>query len=297
MTDAAIGLSVLEVSRRARRPHVSVCGGRARCTTCRIRIDETAEELPSPNDLEAQALERIGAPAGVRLACQLRPQNDVTVYPLLHPDLSTRTHPLRSKEFGEELRVTILFIDLRGSTRLAEARLPYDVVFVLNHYFAEMATAVEATGGHYSNFTGDGLMALFGLEEEDDHGAHAALSCALRMLERLEDLNRQLASELAEPLRIGIGIHTGDAIIGQMGPPKTPILTALGDAVNTAARLESATKELQSPVVVSRDTLKAARLRTDLPLREISLRGRSELLAVAPLDAQTLAKLLGAVAV
>jgi adenylate cyclase len=297
MADAAIGLSVLEVSRRARRPHVSVCGGRARCTTCRIRIDETAEELPSPNDLEAQALERIGAPAGVRLACQLRPQNDVTVYPLLHPDLSTRSHPLRSKEFGEELRVTILFIDLRGSTRLAEARLPYDVVFVLNHYFAEMATAVEATGGHYSNFTGDGLMALFGLEEDDDHGARAALSCALRMLERLDDLNRQLASELAEPLRIGIGIHTGDAIIGQMGPPKTPILTALGDAVNTAARLESATKELQSPVVVSGDTLKAARLRADLPLREISLRGRSEPLAVAPLDAQTLAKLLGAIAV
>lgn len=131
--EAPIGLSVLEVSRMARRPHVSVCGGRARCTTCRIRIDETAEELPSPNELEAHALARIGAPAGVRLACQLRPQNDVSVYPLLHPGLSIRSR-LRGKEFGEERRVTILFIDLRGSTRLAEARLPYDVVFVLNHY-------------------------------------------------------------------------------------------------------------------------------------------------------------------
>src|SRR5205823_4406129 len=105
------------------------------------------------------------------------------------------------------------------------------------HYFAEMAAAIEATGGHYSNFTGDGLMALFGLEQVDDHGAYAALTCGSRMLERLGDLNQQLASELAEPLRIGIGIHTGEAIIGQMGPPKMPILTALGDAVNTAARL------------------------------------------------------------
>jgi adenylate cyclase len=203
-----------------------------------------------------------------------------------------RSRPPHEKEFGEERRVTILFIDLRGSTRLAEARFPYDVVFLLNHYFAEMAAAVEATGGHYSNFTGDGLMALFGLEQNDDHGAYMALSCAVRMLERLENLNQQLASELAEPLSMGIGIHTGDAIIGQMGPPKTPVLTALGDAVNTAARLESATKELHVPVVVSRDTLEAAQLFTELPLHDILLRGRSTPLAVAPLNAKSLAQLL-----
>lgn len=131
--EAPIGLSILEVSRLARRPHVSVCGGRARCTTCRVRIEETADELPVPNELEAHALARIGAPIGVRLACQLRPENDVTVYPLLHPDLSIRSRTVRAREFGEERRVTILFIDLRGSTRLAEARLPYDVVFLLNH--------------------------------------------------------------------------------------------------------------------------------------------------------------------
>ncbi|MEY2540085.1 MAG: adenylate cyclase [Verrucomicrobiota bacterium] len=295
VVEAPIGLSVLEVSRMVRRPHVSVCGGRARCTTCRIRIDETAEELPMPNDLEAQALARIGAPTGVRLACQLRPQNDVTVYPLLHPDLSIRSRSLPGKEFGEERRVTILFIDLRGSTSLAEGRLPYDVVFVLNHYFAEMAAAVEASGGHYSNFTGDGLMALFGLEASDDYGARAALNCAVRMLESMDRLNQQLVSELAEPLAMGIGIHTGEGIIGQMGPPKTPVLTALGDAVNTAARLESATKELQTPVVVSRDTLKAAQLWSDeLDVHNILLRGRSVELAVAALDKNTLAHLLGA---
>jgi adenylate cyclase len=290
--EAPIGLSVLEVSRMARRPHVSVCGGRARCTTCRIRIDETTDELPLPNDLEAHALARIGAPTGVRLACQLRPQNDLSVHPLLHPDLLLRASSVRGREFGEERRVTILFIDLRGSTRLAEARLPYDVVFLLNHYFAEMAAAIDATGGHYSNFTGDGLMALFGLDERDDYGARPALDCALRMLESLKNLNQQLAAELAEPLNIGIGIHTGEAIIGQMGPPKTPVLTALGDAVNTAARLESATKELQAPVVVSRNTLEAAQLSVEVQLGNIGLRGRSGPLAVAGLDDKSLAKLL-----
>jgi adenylate cyclase len=293
--EAPIGLSVLEVSRMARRPHLSVCGGRARCTTCRVRIDETEDELPPPNDLEAHALARIGAPVAVRLACQLRPQSDLAVYPLLHPDLSAPSRALPAKEFGEERRVTILFIDLRGSTGLAEARWPYDVVFLLNHYFAEMAAAIEATGGHYSNFTGDGLMALFGLEENTDYGASAALGCALRMLERLESINRRLASELSEPLRMGIGIHTGDAVIGQMGPPKTPVLTALGDAVNTAARLENATKELNAPVVVSRDTLDAAHLPSDeLKLNDLLLRGRSTPLPVAALDARRLSQLLSA---
>jgi adenylate cyclase len=289
---APIGLSVLEVSRQARRPHLSVCGGRARCTTCRVRVEKGADRLAAPNDLEDRALSRIGAPEGVRLACQLRPRNDVAIYPLLHPDLSTRRSRFRSRDFGEERRVTILFIDLRGSTRLAEARLPYDVVFLLNHYFAEMAAAVDAAGGHYSNFTGDGLMALFGLKECDDFGARAALDCAGRMLEKLDRLNDHLAAELKEPLKMGVGIHTGDAIVGKMGPPKAPLLTALGDAVNTAARLESATKEFEAAVVVSQATLEAAQLDPGKPYRDIVLRGRSSALAVAPFDQVGLSALL-----
>jgi adenylate cyclase len=289
---APIGLSVLEVSRRVGRPHVSVCGGRGRCTTCRIRIEGTLARLPPPNEVEAHALARIGAPLGVRLACQLRPRGDLAVYPLLHPDLVARSLTVAGEKFGEERRVTILFIDLRGSTRLAESRLPYDVVFVLNHYFAEMAIAIDSTGGHYSNFTGDGLMALFGLGEDADHGAHAALDCALRMLENLDRLNRELAAELSEPMIIGVGIHTGDAVIGKMGPPKTPVLSALGEAVNTAARLEGITKEIKMPVAVSRDTLAAAELSQRVPLRDVSLRDRSEPLAVAPLNAESLHELL-----
>jgi len=292
---APLGLSVLEVSRRIGRRHVSVCGGRGRCTTCRIRIEGALAELPPPNELEAHALARIRAPKGIRLACQLRPRNDLSVYPLLHPDLLVRSLTVAGEKFGEELRVTILFIDLRGSTRLAAARLPYDVVFLLNHYFAEMAMAIDATSGHYSNFTGDGLMALFGLEGNGDHGAFAALNCALRMLENLDRLNQELVAELSEPMAIGIGIHTGDAVIGKMGPPKTPVLSALGDAVNTAARLERATKMMQQPVVVSGDTLKAAKLSHQVPLRDLSLRGRSDQLAVAALNVETLRALLAVV--
>ena len=284
--DAPCGMSILEVSRMAHRPHVSVCGGRARCTTCRVRVDKTDEALPPPNSLEAGALARIGAPDGLRLACQLRPVVNLSVVPLLHPQLavSTNARAARGKEFGEERHLTILFLDLRGSTRLAEARLPYDVVFLLNYYFAEMAGAVEQAGGHYSNFTGDGLMALFGLERSASHGAEEALVCALHMLEKLDHLNKQLASELAEPFAIGIGIHTGPAIVGLMGPPKTPILSALGDTVNTAARLETATKELEMPVVVSSDTLQAVGVTSDQPFHDLQIRGRSTTLPVCPLS-------------
>ena len=292
--EAPCGMSILEVSRMARQPHVSVCGGRARCTTCRIRVDHAVGELPPPNELEAEALARIGAPVGLRLACQLRPKVNLSVVPLVHPKLAAHhRHLVHDKEFGEERHVTVLFIDLRGSTRLAEARLPYDVVFLINHYLAEMAEAVDIAGGHYSNFTGDGLMALFGLDRNAGHGVDAALLCALHMLEKLARLNQRLASELAEPLAIGVGIHTGPAIVGLMGPPKAPILSALGDVVNTTARLESATKELHAPVVVSRDALEAAGIIIDRTCSELLLRGRSTTLPVCGLDLNDLRHLVG----
>jgi len=291
--EAPKGMSVLEVSRMARRAHMSVCGGRARCTTCRIRIVSTSGELPAPEELEANALRRIGAPAEVRLACQLRPEVDLTVQPLLQPSvIAATTHTRVGQEFGHEQEVTILFIDIRGSTSLAETRLPYDVIFLLNSLFAVLAEAVEKSGGYYSNFTGDGLLALFGLDGKRAEGARAALRCALTIFEALHSFNDRLAGELETPLAVGVGIHTGEAIVGQMGPPKTPILSAIGDSVNTTARLESMTKELQVPIVVSDETLRAAGIPASMPLQSVSLRGRAGTMAVATLDEASLRGIL-----
>jgi adenylate cyclase len=272
------GATVLETLRANGISHASVCGGRARCTTCRVLVTKGLEQLPAPGGLEAKALERIGATPGMRLACQIRPTADVAVLPLLAADASAADGAIRGGLEGSERMITIAFVDLRGSTSLAEAKLPYDTLFILNQFFHEMTQALLATNGHYSQFTGDGLMALYGLYAADPKtGPADAVRGAREMLERLEQLNYRLRGDLREPLRIGIGIHHSEAIVGAMGPPRSQVITAIGDAVNTCARLESLTKEYGCSVVISRQAAVAAGLNlTDHKMHEAAVKGRRE---------------------
>ncbi|NQV57386.1 MAG: adenylate/guanylate cyclase domain-containing protein, partial [Rhodospirillales bacterium] len=182
---------------------------------------------------------------------------------------------------GQEREVVIMFIDIRESTKLAEHKLPFDVVFILNQFFSEMADTLEDTGGHYAQFNGDGLMALYGLDSDLKTASVQALQGVQQMIRRLDILNQRLSVELHQPLRMGIGIHCGDAIVGQMGPPKTPIITALGDNVNIAARLEAMTKEFGVQVVISSETVAAAELDfSNYPLHDVEVRGRENKIGV-----------------
>jgi len=272
------GATVLETLRANRIPHASVCGGRARCTTCRIRVTQGLEALPPPAGLEAKALARIDAPPGLRLACQIRPTSDIAIMPLLAADAGAADGLVRGGLEGSERLLTVVFVDLRGSTTLGEARMPYDVLFILNRFFAEMTKALAATDGHYSQFTGDGLMALYGLDARDPAiGPAQALRGAREMLTRLDQLNSEIQAELRQPLRIGISIHFGEAIVGSMGPPRSQIITAIGDTVNTAARLEGLTKDYDCVLIVSRRAAEAAGL--DLKNHKLNVapvKGRTE---------------------
>jgi adenylate cyclase len=272
------GATVLETLRANGIPHASVCGGRARCTTCRVLVTKGLEQLPEPSGLEAKALARIGATPGMRLACQIRPTADTAVLPLMPADAGAADGSIRGGLEGRERQITILFTDLRASTTLAEGKLPYDVLFILNQFFYEMTQALVASNGHYSQFTGDGLMALYGLHTADPKSGPAeAVRGAQQMLERLDQLNYRLRGDLREPLRIGIGIHFSEAIVGAMGPPRSQVITAIGDAVNTCARLESLTKEYGCSVVISRQAAETAGLRLDgKELHEAPVKGRRE---------------------
>ena len=276
------GVSVLEASRMAGIPHASVCGGRGRCSTCRIKVDGPQDALLPPAPEEVKVLRRVGAAPDVRLACQLRPQGDLRVTPLL-PASAQASAGFRRPGYlhGAEREIAILFADLRSFTQLSEKKLPYDLVFLLNRYFAETGHAVEAAGGRIDKFIGDGVMALFGLDTGVEAGCREALAAARQMSERMEALNRALVHDISEPLRIGIGIHTGPAIVGEMGYGSAVSVTAVGDSVNTASRIEGLTKTYACELVIS-DAV-ALRAGIDLgaaPRHEIEIRGRVERLVV-----------------
>jgi adenylate cyclase len=279
------GTSVLEASRLAGIPHASVCGGRGRCSTCRVRVRGDIRSIDPPAEDELRVLRRIGATSNVRLACQLRPRGAVEVTPLLPPFAHAADGRRRVDLVqGSEREIAILFADIRGFTALSEGRLPYDVVFVLNRYFAAMGRAVEAAGGRVDKFIGDGVMALFGIERGAQAGCREALAAARLMSERIPELNASLQAELDRPLRIGIGIHCGPTIVGEMGYGNAAAITAIGDAVNTASRLESLTKSFACELVVSEETVSRAGLDLSaFPQREIEIRGKREMLAVRTL--------------
>lgn len=273
--------TLLEISRAAGVPHASVCGGRGRCTTCRVLVIEGEDRLAPPNHVEQAALMRIHAPPGVRLACQIRPEHALKVRPLvpLHD-----ADPVTSRDmyrWGVERRVTVMFSDLRGFTTLAERLYPYDSVFLLNRYFEVMSEAIERHGGEVDKFLGDGIMALFGVSAAPAAGSAAGLRAARDMFAALDKLNAEFDATLTERLRMGIGLHMGPAVLGRVGAERSASLTALGDTVNIASRLENLNKEFGSVLVVSEETVRASRLVLEgAEAHQISVRGRAEMLTV-----------------
>ena len=271
-----MGFSVLEASRKGGVPHPAACGGRGRCSTCRVRVLQGMESLsPASND-EVNVLDHIGAPPNVRLGCQLRPKADISIIPLLSNNpiaLEDLAHPMYLA--GQEKEMVVLFADLRGFTLIAERKLPYDVVFLLNRYFEVVGEAIERAGGIANQFTGDGVMALFGVQVNPDEGCRQAIAAACAMVQGLAGLSRDLSEELDAPLRMGIGIHTGPAVVGHMGRGLAMYLTAVGDTVHLASRFQESTKEYDCQVIIS--DLVAERAGLDVsafPLYQMLVRNR-----------------------
>ncbi|MBO6758005.1 MAG: adenylate/guanylate cyclase domain-containing protein [Roseibium sp.] len=276
------GASLLEISRMNGIPHTAVCGGRARCSTCRVRILGSEEPLPDANSAEGAVLRRIGADETIRLACQIRPTTNLCIQPLVPVKASgpAAAGPTDAYYWGVEQPVVVMFVDLRNFTAITERHLSYDVVFLLNRYLDTVSSAIRGAGGHVDKFIGDGVMAIFGMDRPIGDAARQALMACETIGGALDELNADRGPQFTEPLRLGIGLHAGPAILGRIGAagadsPAAPI-TALGDVVNTASRLEAENKQLQTTLTASQEVLDAAGIHLpDATPAEILLRGKS----------------------
>ena len=252
-----VGPTLLEMSRLHRVPHASACGGRARCSTCRVRIETSEKKLPRPAFAEAFTLASIGAEPGIRLACQIRPRSSLTVTKLVREanfspgDIA----PSDLDAAGTEKPLAIMMVDLRDYTRMAQGRLPYDVVYVLNEFFAATGNAIVTHHGTIDKYLGDGFLAFFGRERGVQAGCRDAL-CAVRAIDlALDHVNAKLEAELGSPLRIAIGLHAGECIIGRIGFGRSREVTVIGNAVNVASRLEAVAKAHGFQIVASKDVI------------------------------------------
>jgi adenylate cyclase len=279
------GFSVLEASRWAGIPHVSVCGGRGRCSTCRIRVIAGVESLPAPHPVERQTLDRIHAPPNVRLACQVRPAADIAVDLLVSAAADVRPDAARfdaAVEGGKELEVAALFVDLRDSTGLATGRLPFDALFLFDRYIQAVTSAVRQNAGHVTSIAGDGVMSVFGVEGNAADAARNGLKAALEIWGALDLLNDELAAELAAPLRIGIGLHVGVSVVGWLPSGGSRSLQFLGDTGNIAAKLEAETKPLGCTVMASVAALtQIASLPSDVETLLVPIAGKDRPIPVA----------------
>ena len=196
----------------------------------------------------------------MRLACQVRPVSALTVTRLLRP-ASTGPQAADVQELdsaGVEKSLAVMFLDLRDFTQLSQSRLAYDVVFILNEFFAAAGAAIHTHGGWIDKFLGDGLLAIFGQHQGVEVGCRQVLRAARAIDLALDHVNAKLGIEIGRPLRVGMGIHAGPLLLGRIGYGEAVDLTVVGNAVNVASRLEAVAKQKGYQIVMSSDVARYA---------------------------------------
>ena len=274
-----LSLSILDMSLKHGIPHMHVCGGRARCSTCRVAIVEHEEHLLPRNEAELALATRKGFEGNIRLACQARVSGDVAIRRLVMDttDVKLIGDETGPATCGREVSLAVLFSDLRNFTNFSEANLPYDVIHILNRYFEPAGEAIVANGGYIDKYMGDGIMALFGLERSDPtETCLAAVQSALELRARLGELNAYISAHFKTELRCGVGVHYGSAVVGEVGHHAKKQFTAIGDTINLASRIESATKECGVEILVSDEVRRQVEGRVTIGRSfDVSLKGKS----------------------
>ena len=280
--------NLLEVAILSEIPTIAACGGRGLCSTCRVEVLEGLEELAPRSAAEEAMASKRRWPDNVRLACNARVVGSgvVKVRRLITPPEERRRQRRVDKQegLGQIRSLAVLFADMRNFTSISESCPAFDVIYILNRYFTTLKQAVSQQNGTVNLYVGDEISAVFGLEEDPRVACHQAVQAGLDMQRRIATLSRVIEREFGVSLAIGVGIHFGPVIVGRVGPADDLRFGLVGDTVNIASRLESQTKQLGSPIVVSAavaDHLGDAPLGAQLGERQpVQLRGISEPFAV-----------------
>ena len=249
------GWTVLEASRSFHIPHTSMCGGRARCSTCRVQVTAGLDHCPPPEADEAATLARIGAPDGVRLACQLRPAGDVDVVPLLAAGAAAVRG---AREAPVERDVALLCVDWRNRATFARAHLPQDVVYA-SRLFAELvANGARTSGGTEADFAGASATIVYGLATPLRAACEAALAGGRSMEIALDDLAGRIGREFGARPDFAVSLHAGPAAVGHVGLLEGRRLIAAGRAIDVIERVRGYAAAQRGKVAVTQDLLRVA---------------------------------------
>lgn len=247
--------NLLEALVEAGVPITHLCGGRARCSTCRVNVSEGLAQLSEPTEIESAMARRLDFPSEIRLACQTTASGSVTLRRLVLDSADAEmasqigTHGFRGP-IGRDVEVAVMFADVAGYTTLAEALPPYDVVHMLNRFFNGASDVVEANSGRVDNYMGDAILALFGVEDEP-RPTVSAIRAGLGVLEVARDLNHYVERIYGKTFAVRVGVDYGEVVFGLLGAEGTARETAIGDAVNVASRLQGANKDVGTEMLVS----------------------------------------------
>ena len=248
------GETILEAILRANVPHAHACGGLARCSTCRVWILEGLQHCSERNELERALATPLRFGPEVRLACQTKISGDLTLRRLVLDETDLGVTSQLAKErlgrCGEAKTIAVLFCDIRDFTNLSQHLSPYDLMFVLNRYFFQMADVIECNGGHVEKFIGDAIMAIFGMDDTP-HVPLRAVKAATDMLRAADRMKSYMQAMYEEEFDVGIGLHYGEAVIGTVSGGREEKLAAIGETVNVASRIEGANKEAGTRLLIS----------------------------------------------
>jgi adenylate cyclase len=252
------GWTVLEASRSFHIPHASMCGGRARCSTCRVRVTAGEDDCPAAEPEERATLDRIGAPSDMRLACQLRPEADISVIPLMQTERPIYRVPPPQR--SPEREVVVVFCDFLNRAELASDHMPQDLLYLLMRYLDAIGNAVRLAGGTLSSVRPDSVCALFGLECGLAQAARQALRAAAAIERAIIDLNGRLGRQGDSTVKMAVSIHAGPAAVGEIGTSDPPVVMAVGEAMDVANELRKAAAAQGKPFAISKPVYTAAGL-------------------------------------